>query len=319
MGADAKTAVAAVVVVLLLPLLLLGWLMLTLIPGGVDRAQADTGACGVNIRIDGGGSELDGNQRSNAKTIIEVGKRKQIPQRGWIVALAAAHQESRLVNVSYGDRDSVGLFQQRSSWGAEGSRMNPEIAAAKFYNALRSTNGWQQMQIGQAAQAVQKSAYPTAYDDDVELARSLVAQAAGTKICADTAGGAPAVSGGPQQMLPNGLIPRADKIRKLVNRRFDPQSIGGFCPGGCTSGHVEGSDHYTGKAVDVMVKLSSPKGDRIAGYLAANQQRLQIKYLIWDGRIRTFDGRGWRAYTHPSGNTSDPTLMHRDHVHISVK
>ena len=81
------------------------------------------------------------------------------------IALAAALQESKLINVEYGDRDSVGLFQQRPSqgWGSQGQILDPRYAAARFFDALVKVRGWQTMRLTAAAQAVQQSAHPTAY------------------------------------------------------------------------------------------------------------------------------------------------------------
>lgn len=128
------------------------------------------------------------------------------------------------------------------------------------------------------------------------------------------------VDGGP--MGPDGLTPRARRIRDLVRRKFHETDIGGYCPGGCRSGHIPGSDHYTGKAIDIMIlpwhdKRRVAQGWRIASWAVANAKPLAVKYVIYRARIWTPD-RGWHPYQHPSGNTSNPTLQHMDHIHISV-
>lgn len=89
----------------------------------------------------------------------------KVPARGQIVALATALQESGLRNLDYGDRDSLGLFQQRPSqgWGTATEIRDPVHASTKFYEALLKVSGWQSMTVTQAAQAVQKSGYPEAY------------------------------------------------------------------------------------------------------------------------------------------------------------
>jgi hypothetical protein len=81
------------------------------------------------------------------------------------VALATALQESKLRNLPFGDRDSVGLFQQRPSqgWGTVSQISDPRYAAGKFYSALLRIHGWQTMKVTDAAQAVQKSGAPSAY------------------------------------------------------------------------------------------------------------------------------------------------------------
>jgi LysM repeat protein len=114
--------------------------------------------------------------RRNALTIIAVGRERGVSDYGVIVALAAAAQESALRNIDYGDRDSLGLFQQRPSagWGSADQVMDPERAAQAFYGGPGNPNagstrglldiqGWESMTVTQAAQAVQVSAYPLHY------------------------------------------------------------------------------------------------------------------------------------------------------------
>jgi hypothetical protein len=80
-------------------------------------------------RIDG----LTSEQAANARTIVAVGRDLNVPSYGWVIAVATAMQESSLINTPGGDRDSVGLFQQRASWGSAGDRMDPAIPARMFY------------------------------------------------------------------------------------------------------------------------------------------------------------------------------------------
>ena len=101
-------------------------------------------------------------------------------ERAVQVAIATAFQESGLSNVEYGDHDSLGLFQQRPSvgWGTEEEILDPVYASYKFFEKLRRTDGWQDMEVGDAAQAVQVSAYPDAYEqweDDAEAVASAFA------------------------------------------------------------------------------------------------------------------------------------------------
>lgn len=107
--------------------------------------------------------DLTPEQRGNAATIAATGAARGMPTQGQVIALAAALQESGLRNLTYGDRDSVGVFQQRAGWGPVSERMNPAVAARKFYDALERVPDWQSMTVAQAAQAVQRSAYPGAY------------------------------------------------------------------------------------------------------------------------------------------------------------
>jgi hypothetical protein len=98
----------------------------------------------------------------NAATIVAVSLGRSLPERAAIVAVATARQESKLNNVNYGDRDSLGLFQQRPSmgWGTAAQVTDPVYASGKFYSALVNVKDWQTLDIGVAAQKVQKSADP---------------------------------------------------------------------------------------------------------------------------------------------------------------
>ncbi|WP_327748037.1 C40 family peptidase [Streptomyces europaeiscabiei] len=141
--------------------------------GGAQAVDTSAVAAQVKAILDGGGKDtvsvpgLDdpAEQVPNAKTIQATGVAMNIPARGQIVALATALQESGLRNLTYGDRDSLGLFQQRSSlgWGTANEILDPVHASTKFYEALEKVSGWQSLSVTQAAQAVQKSGYPEAY------------------------------------------------------------------------------------------------------------------------------------------------------------
>ncbi|MDM4763073.1 LysM peptidoglycan-binding domain-containing protein [Galbitalea sp. SE-J8] len=119
---------------------------------------------------------LDAEMTRNARTIVRVGRSLGVSDRGLVIALAAAMQESALANIAYGHLDSVGLFQQRPSqhWGTTSQLLDPEYAARLFFGGPTGPNsavtpglldipGWQSMTVTQAAQAVQVSAYPDAY------------------------------------------------------------------------------------------------------------------------------------------------------------
>ena len=108
---------------------------------------------------------FDAEQVGFAATIVFVGAQMGVPIRGWIIAVATALQESDLRNPRGGDQDSIGLFQQRPSqgWGTPEQIRDPVYASGKFYERLLTVAGWQQMPLTEAAQAVQRSAYPDAY------------------------------------------------------------------------------------------------------------------------------------------------------------
>ncbi|WP_030438589.1 hypothetical protein [Actinoplanes subtropicus] len=142
---------------------------------------------------------LDTVQMANAATITAVGIRRGMPEQAVVIALATALQESKLENREDGDRDSIGLFQQRPSqgWGPADKIKDPRYAADKFYSALKKIKGWQKMRVTDAAQRVQRSAYPNAYekwaDESAVLARALTGRATGAVACTVT--GTPALRG----------------------------------------------------------------------------------------------------------------------------
>ncbi|GAA2617316.1 peptidoglycan DD-metalloendopeptidase family protein [Paractinoplanes durhamensis] len=134
-------------------------------------------------------------QVGNAAVIVDVGARLDVAVRGQVIAVATAMQESSLLNLPGGDRDSVGLFQQRPSqgWGTPAQLHDPEYAAARFYTTLTSITGWQTMPLTRAAQTVQASAYPDAYakweTDATDLVAALTGiPAAGCAVTVSTLG-----------------------------------------------------------------------------------------------------------------------------------
>jgi cell wall-associated NlpC family hydrolase len=137
---------------------------------------------GVNCIPDGADSSTSvagygPDQLANAATIVAIGKQLNVPEQGWVVAVATAMQESTLRNLSRGDRDSIGLFQQRPSqgWGTPNQLMNPTYAATQFYQHLLAAPGWQQMSLNEAAQTVQHSGTPNAYAEHEQAAHQVVA------------------------------------------------------------------------------------------------------------------------------------------------
>jgi hypothetical protein len=136
-------------------------------------------------------------QRDNATTIVQVGMALGVSERGLVVALATAMQESHLTNLvdlgANNDHDSLGLFQQRPSmgWGSESQVTDPVYSATAFYVALRRVSGWESMEVTVAAQRVQRSAFADAYAKWEADARSLSQWI----VCDETAGlGLPATS-----------------------------------------------------------------------------------------------------------------------------
>ena len=115
--------------------------------------------------VDGISVTLTAEQADNAALIVAVATSRALPERAAVVALSTALQESDLRNLRLGDRDSLGLFQQRPSqgWGTEDEVLDPYHATNAFFDALLRVDGWDTMSVTEAAQAVQRSAYPDAY------------------------------------------------------------------------------------------------------------------------------------------------------------
>jgi cell wall-associated NlpC family hydrolase len=154
------------------------------LPGGGFGALAYDPASTAPITVhDPALAGLNQEQLHNAVKIIAAGMKvtapgsqEPLPPRAWVIALATARQESALVNVRYGDRDSLGLFQQRPSqnWGTPAQIMDPMYAATTFYRRLVQVPNWQHIPLTEAAQAVQRSAFPNAYARWEPLADALV-------------------------------------------------------------------------------------------------------------------------------------------------
>ena len=118
---------------------------------------------------------LDTEQGSIAATIAGVAHQQSMPRLAVTIAYATAMQESKLHNLSYGDLDSVGVFQQRPSegWGPRKDLEDPIYASTKFFRALKAIPGYQKMPVYQAAQAVQHSADGAAYTQYEKMAAAM--------------------------------------------------------------------------------------------------------------------------------------------------
>lgn len=143
----------------------------------VGRGQGPAPPPGCNFASTAGSAEytITPTQAQNAAIIAGVAMRKGMADHAVTIALAASLQETQLRNLPYGDRDSVGLFQQRPSqgWGTSAQILDPNYAASAFYDHLAQVAGWQTMAVTEAAQLVQHSATPDAYANWETEARSL--------------------------------------------------------------------------------------------------------------------------------------------------
>lgn len=122
-----------------------------------------------------------------------------------------------------------------------------------------------------------------------------------------------------------GLTPRAEALRTALREVFGPQSLGGFAPGGVNTGHIEGSAHYDGRAIDVFFRPitieKTRAGWQTAIWAVAHAERLHLATVIFDRKIWTPSRslQGWRDYHYPGGGTDNPVLLHEDHVHLDVE
>src|SRR6476659_10955253 len=125
------------------------------------------------ITAAGSTETFDPEQTGNAALIAALSVKRGMPPRAATIAITTAFQESKIRNLRYGDRDSLGLFQQRPSqgWGTAEQILDPEFSTNKFYDALEKIKGYQTMDIAQAAQKVQRSAAGGAYAQHEAQAR----------------------------------------------------------------------------------------------------------------------------------------------------
>jgi hypothetical protein len=130
---------------------------------------------GCRASVAGHTVDLDPEQGRNATLIAAIGVRRGLPARAVSIALATAYQESKIRNLTSGDRDSLGIFQQRPSqgWGTRQEISNPYYSINAFYDVLAQIKNYQSMRITDAAQRVQRSGFPEAYQDHAPDARTL--------------------------------------------------------------------------------------------------------------------------------------------------
>jgi len=303
----------------------------TMVPAAYSTSTADAGT-------------LTPDQVSIARTIITEGKAAGAPSYGWVVALATALQESNLTNLLGGSGDSVGVFQQITAWGP--GRTDPAGAARMFYTGgvggqagLLDIAGWPTMTVTAAAQAVQRSAYPTAYADDEPLARQLVTAYGGAGAtpvglpCGQPAGGTFTGPGGPFPPETCSVVPDQSTGRGCLTPRtlalYLQLKAQGYTGISCWDEHAwnPNSDHPLGKACDVTMgtigvkaaDADKARGDALNAALLASGAETGVAYTIWSG---TYCPVGGTCRPYSGGGVYDPsspTGGHYDHVHVSVQ
>ncbi|MDV9173010.1 heavy metal transporter [Streptomyces sp. W16] len=279
-----------------------GYLVVQYVTGG----RGGPGCKVVSGKDDGQEFEFSQEQTMNAATIAAVGTGRGMPERAVTIALATAIQESQLVNITHGDRDSLGLFQQRPSqgWGTEKQIMDPTYAANVFYEHLAKVSDYKKLPLTVAAQRVQRSGYPEAYakhePDATLLSAALTGQSAATLTC---------------QGLPDTTQTATgpDAVRAALVRDFGREVLketGAEVTGGSTSKGTSASKKKTKTAstpspsasatggsstVTLPVRSGSTRtGWQLAHWAVANSSALHIDRV-------SYAGREWAA-----GSADDP-------------
>lgn len=234
-------------------------------------------------------ASLDPEQAGNAAVIAAIGLQRGLPARAATIAIATAMQESKLYNVTAGDRDSLGLFQQRPSqgWGTEQQILDPVHATNRFYDELVKIHGYQSMVITEAAQKVQRSAYPEAYGSHEAEGRALASALTGYSPRAFTCRlDDPTEGSGKPTTLANELDDRFDGLVRKAR----------------VSGHT----------VTVRVP-AGPTGNKdgwaAASYALARADGLGVKTIAYDGRQWSAGkDRSWEQSTEASSRRIVITL-----------
>ncbi|MFB9724508.1 hypothetical protein [Planobispora longispora] len=132
---------------------------------------------GCRITTPDGSLDLEIEQAQIAAVIAGVAHRRKLPERAVVIAYATGIQESKLENISYGDRDSLGVFQQRPSqgWGTPEQLLDPVYATGKFFSALVKVKNYRKIPLHEAAQEVQRSADGSLYAQHEDNAKILAA------------------------------------------------------------------------------------------------------------------------------------------------
>jgi hypothetical protein len=254
---------------------------LALVVGGVwygisrhDGSSKDDTVGLCTTKVNGLSVVLTATQARNASVISAIAVHRGMPAHAATIALAAALQESKLYNLHGGDRDSLGLFQQRPSqgWGTPREILDPVHATNAFYDALARVPGYADMPVTVAAQRVQRSGYPSAYAVYEGDARALASALTGFSPAAfachlDASTGTPPPA-----------ARRAAALRRALAPAFGTVQVS-----------VAGGSRLQ------IAAPSSPQGWAMASYLVSHATSLGLRQVGFDGRDWSVDSaRGWR-------------------------
>jgi hypothetical protein len=231
-------------------------------------------------------------QAGNAATIAGVALRRGLPERAVVVALAAALQESKLVNLDYGDRDSLGLFQQRPSqgWGTPEQIQNPVYASTKFYAALEKVPHWAELPVAEVAQEVQHSGFPQAYaqweEQATVLAHVLVGRVPAGLSCTFETNPESTEAAATDGLTPRAAAVLAAATEELGSRRLAPRE--GAPATGSTATSDPRVEYRSGRAIDL-----APAGWFSANWLVGQASTRSIRRVAYAGQLWTPDN-GWQ-------------------------
>lgn len=239
---------------------------------------ADVGTCVASGL--GTSHRYDTEQTANAALISAIAVDRELPARAASIALATAYQESQLRNIDYGDRDSLGLFQQRPSqgWGSEEEVLDPVHSTNAFYDALVELEGYEDMPINDAAQTVQRSGHPEAYaDHETEgrlYASALTGRSGANLVC--TLGAVDAT-----------VSPQA--LREELARQYPRLSGAGRLEAELSSAPAVSAQPPEGAGATALV--IDVDGDETLGWSVANWA---VARAAEDGVVQvTYAGRSW--------------------------
>ncbi len=272
---------------------------------GYGIAQLVTGGPGAprcTVRADGASYTLSPEQAVNAATISAVGAERGLPERAVTIALATAMQESGLRNIHHGDRDSLGLFQQRPTqgWGSARQITDPVYAAGKFYDHLVEVPGYSRLPLTVAAQKVQRSGFPQAYAKHEPDASLLSSALTGREAAAFTCTTSPS----------DGKKGDVTAVRAKLRREFGTAAVPAADTLAAGSGGGAGAaGGAAARTLSVPVPEKSPgpgepaeggrerRGWQLASWAVAHATELRIERVSFGGRVWTAaDSRdGWRA------------------------
>ncbi|MDX3798538.1 heavy metal transporter [Streptomyces sp. AK04-3B] len=266
--------------------------------------------------------EFTPEQAVNAATIAAVGTDRALPERAVAIALATAIQESALRNLAHGDRDSLGLFQQRPSqgWGTEKQVTDPAYAAAVFYKHLEKVRDYTELPLTVAAQRVQRSGYPEAYakheGDAVLLAAALTGTSHATLTCDGRSLAPTATTAGATTTTVTGPAAVRAALQRDFGRaaRLQTDGKGASSSSSSSSSSSPSADVPAVESGErtVMLPVSEntaaggrsvdERGWQLAHWAVANASALRIERVSYAGRewVSGTSDRRWRT----TGSTS---------------